>query len=360
MARSKLPIIDTDLHHHFRSAAALEPYLPEGVGLPYFGGAAQPHGQGQFRDDTVSPRGGLPASDPEFVVEHLLDRYGYEYAILSCGSTLGLGNLPDTDLASTVATATNDWTINEWFPVDDRFLGAIFVSLTDPDRAADEIRRLGSNPRMVSVVTTNAPCFFGHSFLDPDWEACAELGLPFTLHPGGKNIAAGGAMLGPHNTFGHFRTSMCFYGIEQMMSLVWDGVFVRYPNLRYVSNEWGVAWLPFILWKMDMEYRETREEVPWLTKLPSEYVREHVRFTTQPVDEPRDPKDTVTLLSLVDADELLMFSSDYPHHDCDNPEVAFHAFPEDWQRRIFFDNAWDWYSLGERLGAERELAAGVA
>jgi len=99
------------------STAALEPYLPEGTRYPYFGGEAKPHPQGYFREDTVSPRGGLPASDPEFVVEHLLDRHGIDYAILSCGSTLGIGNLPDIDVAADVGSATNDWTIDEWFPV---------------------------------------------------------------------------------------------------------------------------------------------------------------------------------------------------------------------------------------------------
>jgi len=47
----------------------------------------------------------------------LLDRHGIDYAILSCGSTLGIGNLPDIDVAADVASATNDWTIDEWFPV---------------------------------------------------------------------------------------------------------------------------------------------------------------------------------------------------------------------------------------------------
>jgi predicted TIM-barrel fold metal-dependent hydrolase len=356
MPRTKQRIIDTDLHHHFPSTAALEPYLPAGTRYPYFGGEAKPHPQGYFREDTVSPRGGLPASDPEFVVEHLLDRYGIDYAILSCGSTLGIGNLPDVDVAADVASATNDWTIEEWFPVDDRFLGAVVVSMNDPDRAADEIRRVGAHPRMVVATITNAPTWLGNPFLHPVYEACAEVGIPLNLHPGGTNIASG-AGLGPSATFCQFRTAMCFVGVEHVLSLIFDGVFTKFPRFRFVLNEYGTSWLPFVLWRMDMEYREAREEVPWLTKLPSEVLRESVRLTTQPVDEVHETRRLIDVLASVDAEELLMFSSDYPHHDFDNPEVVLRGFPEDWKPRIFFDNAWEWYDLEARLSADRELAA---
>jgi predicted TIM-barrel fold metal-dependent hydrolase len=348
-------ICDTDLHHHYGSLSALEPYLPVGVAIPYYGGDAKPHPQGYYREDANPPRGGPPASDPEYVVEHHLDRYGIDYAILSCGSTLQIGGLPDEDLAAVIARATNDWTREEWFPVDDRFLGAIVVSLNDPDQAADEIRRCAADPRMVEVTANNAPCWLGNSFLDPVWAACQETGLPFNLHPGGANINTG-TSIGLQQTFSQFRVSMCFGGVEHMMSLVWDGTFVKFPEFRFVLNEWGVSWLPFILWRMDMEYREAREEVPWLTDLPSAYVRRHVRLTTQPLDEPVQNAHLAQLLETVDGADLLMFSSDYPHHDFDDPEVVFRRIPEAWRAPVFFENARSWFRLDERLAG---VAAGT-
>src|ERR1700748_3405219 len=106
-------ILDADLHHHYRSLAALDPYLPEGTSIPYYGGDAKPHPQGYYREDAAPPRGGPPASDPPYVVEHPLERWGIDYAILSSGSTLQIGGLPDEDLAATIARATNDWTMEE-------------------------------------------------------------------------------------------------------------------------------------------------------------------------------------------------------------------------------------------------------
>jgi predicted TIM-barrel fold metal-dependent hydrolase len=109
-----------------------------------------------------------------------------------------------------------------------------------------------------------------------------------------------------------------------------------------------------------MEYREAREEVNWLTKLPSDYVREFVRFTTQPLEEPRDHRALGTLLSLVDAQELIMFSSDYPHHDFDSPDFALRVLPEEWHEAVFFENASRWYDIDRRLGLAEPARATAA
>jgi predicted TIM-barrel fold metal-dependent hydrolase len=94
------------------------------------------------------------------------------------------------------------------------------------------------------------------------------------------------------------------------------------------------------MWRLDTEHRSSHHTAPWLNRLPSEYIREFVRFTTQPLEEPENPKDLVTLLSLVDAQDLLLYSSDYPQWDAENPDsLALRAFPDDWRSKIFYDNA---------------------
>jgi predicted TIM-barrel fold metal-dependent hydrolase len=327
--------------------------------MPYYGGSPYPKVTGTFREDTFPPRGGLPASDPRFVVEDHLERYGLSYALLSCGSTLGLGDLPDVDLAAALARAANDWTIDKWFGVDDRFLGAVVISPNDPEQAADEIRRVGTDPRMVAVTTTNPPTLLGQPFMHPIFAACAEVGLPLQLHPGVHNIRAG-RQIGPPTTMCENRATMGLIGIQHLTSLIFEGVFEKFPAFRYVSSEWGTAWLPSTQWRLDMEYREHREEVPWLTRLPSDYIRERVRFTTQPVEEPHNQRDFITLMSLVAGDELLIFSSDYPHHDFDSPERILRSFPEEWRAPVFFENARDWYRLDERLALAGPAATGSA
>jgi predicted TIM-barrel fold metal-dependent hydrolase len=348
-------IFDADVHHHYQWSD-LKPYLPEGTRAPVYGGRAGPKVTGLFREDAFPAGGGLPSSDPAFVIEQHLERYGIDYALLSCGSTLGLVDLPDADAAATIARATNDWTINEWLPFDERFLGAVVICPNDPDQAADEIRRIGTCRRMVAVVSTNPPTLLGNAFMHPIYEACVSVGLPLQLHPGGQNVGmakSGGAA----TTLCEHRATLPLMGIRHLISLVTEGVFTTYPTFRFVLNEWGVAWLPFVMWRLDMEFREHREEVPWLTQLPSEYIRQHVRFTTQPVEEPRRRSDFAKVLSVVDGEDLLMFASDYPHHDFDSPEIVHHVIPEAWREKIFFNNARDWYGLDERLGSVEPLLA---
>lgn len=355
VAKRSYRIVDCDVHHHF-PPEGIAKYLPDREIEPYYaGGAGLPHPDGAFRIDTYPPRGGLPASDPQFVVEDHLDRHGIDYAILSCGSLLGLSGMHDLDRAAELATAINDWTIADWFPVDDRFLGSITVATGDPVAAAAEIRRLGRHPRMVQAVATGLPCLMGDPFLHPIYEACSEVGLPFTLHQGGLPPTRAATPA----SFVESHIDMCFPALQHVVSAVTQGVFVKYPDFKIVLNEFGIAWLPFVMWRLDMEYRAGRDELPWLTRLPSEYITDHFRFTTQPLEEPDDRQKLVKLFETFDAPDMLLFSSDYPHWDADNPDVALRKLPEEWRQRIYFDNAWDTFGLDQLAGAAA-LPAGAA
>jgi uncharacterized protein len=346
-------IVDVDVHHMYPSPTELAPYLHDPEAVKYYGGnnfgILNPHGA--FRRDSYPPGGGMPGSDPHFTVEQHLDAYDLDYVILN--HFQAGGSFP-VATAAEIASATNDWTISEWLSVDDRFLGSITISTLDPDLAAGEIRRVGTNPRMVQVSATAAPCLLGNSFMHPIYEACSELDLPFNFHVGGAETRTtstyGG---GKPSTFVEYHTGMTVPALHHVISLVCDGVFVTYPNMRVVFNEFGLAWTPFLLWRLDMEYRAGRVEVPWLQRLPSEYILDHIRFSTQPLERPVDrPQDLITLLSLMGDDRMLMFASDYPHWDFDSPDDALRGFPEDWKQRIFWDNANAFYKIEQRLSLQ--------
>jgi predicted TIM-barrel fold metal-dependent hydrolase len=356
--RDGYPVIDADVHHQYPSMDALAPYLSDPDPVAYYNrGSGVINTGGAYRKDAVPPGGGMPGSSPTFTSRDHLDRYGIDYAVLNPASLLGLGGLPDLNVAAQLAAATNDWTANEWFPADERFLGTILIAPRDPELAAKEIRRQAGNPRMVQVGMTSAPCLLGNRFLDPIYEACEEVGLPVNLHVGGAEagINSGSYSVGGPSTFVEHHIGMCIPAIHHVISAVTEGVFVRFPSVRLIFNEFGTAWLPFVLWRLDMEYRAARQDVPWLTKLPSEYIKESVRFTTQPMEEPANPKDMVTLLSLIDGDRFMIFTSDYPHWDADNPDLSLRAFPDDWKRKIFFENPWELFHLGERLSKTPDL-----
>jgi predicted TIM-barrel fold metal-dependent hydrolase len=353
--KTDYPIIDADVHNQFPAISALAPYLPDTDPEAYYNrGSGVINTGGAYRKDSEPPGGRMPGSDPAFTIENHIETYGIDRAVLNPGSLLGLGGLPDLDLAARLASATNDWTINEWFASDERFLGTILIAPRDPELAAAEVRRLGNHPRMVQVGMTSAPCLLGNRFLDPIYAACEEFGLPLNIHVGGAEagVNSGSYAVGAPSTFVEHHIGMCVPAIHHLVSVLTEGVFVRCPGVRLIFNEFGVAWLPFVMWRLDMEYRAARQDVPWLTKLPSEYVKESVRFTTQPLEEPKNPKDLVTLLSLINGDDILCFSSDYPHWDSDNPDLALKAFPEDWKRKVFYENSKELFHLNDDLVRE--------
>jgi uncharacterized protein len=110
---------------------------------------------------------------------------------------------------------------------------------------------------------------------------------------------------------------------SQLMSLVAEGVFDQFPELRIVCAESGWTWLPSMLWRLDKEWKGLRREVPWVKRAPSEYILEHVRFTLQPVDAPPEPQFLIETLEQIGSDDLLLFSTDWPHYQYDTPAEAF-------------------------------------
>lgn len=87
--------------------------------------------------------------------------------------------------------------------------------------------------------------------------------------------------------------------------------------------------------------------MPYLKRLPSEYLLDHCYFSTQPIEEPDNHQQLLQMLAMMRAERTVVFASDYPHWDFDNPLMAFNFFPADLKRRIFVENALELY--GPRL-----------
>ncbi len=143
-----------------------------------------------------------------------------------------------------------------------------------------------------------------------------------------------------------FRSASAWSQLSQgnISSLVFNGVFERFPDLKFVFVESGFTWTVPLIWRMDTTWRYLRIETPWVKHSPSHYVREHIRFTTQPVDEPDDAQHLVQLIAML-GPELLLFSTDYPHWDADTPTRVLQVLPAEWKDRIFARNAVEFFRL---------------
>ena len=298
----------------------------------------------------------VPGSDYELMREQLLDRYDVEYAILTGDEAIEASTLANPYFASALVRAYNDWLVDEWLPRDERLRGSLVVAPQDPAGAAEEIRRLGAHPKIVQVlVSSGSERPYGDPFYHPIWDAAAEVGLPFALHLGGQGgINANPTGCGPPTFFWEAHSLLCETGMGHLASAIAHGVFEKWPQMKMVLIECGVAWVPALLWRLDADYRALRKETPWLTRLPSEYAHDHIRLTTQPLEQPKELRHLWSALEAIDGEQTLLFASDYPHWDFDDPELV--PLPTGWKERVFRENARELYGLPARAGRPAAVA----
>jgi predicted TIM-barrel fold metal-dependent hydrolase len=225
--------------------------------------------------------------------------------------------------------------------IDDRLRYGLVVSPQQPAKAAQEIRDRGKDPRVAAVFVALTTLRMGNPHWFPIYEAALELGLPVATHPGtGEGDYQGAPTYGgsPPELFAERYADVYTVAIPQITSLVMNGVFERYPQLQVLFVEFGFSWVPQHLWRLDKTWREMRVEVPWVRKWPREYVHDHVKFTSQPIPEPADPRELDEMIQryLVDT---LCYSSDYPHWDGDRPGTVLRSLPEETQRKVLSGNA---------------------
>ena len=350
-----LSIIDCDIHSQVLGDVDLAPYLPDHIrelkGTSGPGSMwSNPHGVNR-RD--VAPKDGETAYD--VLCRKHFDKFDIDYGILNRGP-LSLGVAADTEHAVALARAHNDELIDRWLDRDERFLGSLIVAPQDPERAATEIRRVGDHPRIVQVLFSSASGLgipYGRRIFWPIYQAATEVGLPVAVHPGteGRGTARPPTGAGYPSRYIEWHTTLPANYIGHVTSLITEGVFTEYPNLRFVCVEGGIAWVPHLMWRLDKNWKSLRVQTPWLEQPPSEYLREHVRFTTQPLPEPQRPEQLGQLLEMMHAEETLMYSSDFPHWDNDSPEFGLPALEPELRRNIFVETAQQLYGLPDDPGS---------
>jgi predicted TIM-barrel fold metal-dependent hydrolase len=137
----------------------------------------------------------------------------------------------------------------------------------------------------------------------------------------------------------------------QITSLVMSGIFNRLPGLKVAIMESGWTWMPSLMWRADREWKGLRREVPWIEDLPSNYMRKHVRLTTEPTDAPASAAELEQILQQFASNEMLMFGSDYPHRYEGRREDLLDHLSVDEAQRVRWSNAWDCFSLESRVPA---------
>ena len=292
------------------------------------------------------PQKGKAASTLDLLRDQALERFKPRYAI--CNVVYGAQAVFNADLSAALCGAVNDWLIKEWLDKEPRLRASIIVPFNDPELAVEEIEKRAADKRFVQVMLlTGSELPLGRRHFWPIYRAAEKHGLPVGIHAGATARHASTYTGWPsHYIEDYSAQAQSFQG--QLLSLIYEGVFVKFPALKIVLIESGVTWLSSFCSRADHTWRALRAEVPWVDRPPSHFVRDHIRLTTQPFDAPDDAEAVRKVIDMLDSDSMLLFASDYPHWQFDGDEVLPPGLSAELTRKIMIENPLATYPrLGE-------------
>jgi predicted TIM-barrel fold metal-dependent hydrolase len=367
------PVIDACAFHDWASKKELGPYLPRAwrellVDRAEIGSSLRARSLYQnplgAKDPDAYPASGPAGSDPDLLVKQLLGDGRRERLVLGLDEAILTTAFPAQYVARAVVRAVNDWTADRWLTADPRLYGLILISNALPEDAADEIRRLAANDRMVGIAMgANAQAKpFGHPVYHPIYSAAVEAGLPVVFQVG-SDVA--GTLITPPlagglpATFGEYAALGAQPLASHMASLILQAVFELFPELRIVLVGGGATWVPPFVWRLNYIYQLNEHDAPWLKKSPGEYFRDHVKVTTYSLERTPGPGRLARALGTLPwFGDSLMYASGYPNSEWEEPSAIAERLPEDWQARLFRENALAAFRWPDQPRAPRR--AGIA
>ena len=355
-AATKLAIVDCDIHPAYRKPSELYPFMSVRWRdhMETFGEHLRQGLSGQLCWPRMSafgmradafPKDGPPGSDLELMRRQHLDPNGVEVGMLM---QLSKGGMEERNLefAAALSHAINDWQLETFVKPEPRLRAGIVVPQEDAAFSVTEIDARAGDPSFSQIIISpRSSDPLGHRRYWPIFEAAQRANKPIALHVQG--FSGGHASTGSGwPTFYMEEHYAATTGMQNTLtSLVFEGVFERFPKLKVALIEGGFGWAPALCWRMDKHWERMRVETPHVKRPPSEYVREHVWFTTQPIEEPDNPQHLAEVIEWLGWDRL-MFSTDYPHWDFDDPQHTFKfKMSEEQKAKVFRDNAKALYRL---------------
>ena len=386
---------DACVFHEWNSALALTPYMNRGYRelVTQAGDRTGPmnikglwlyqNPQGRKASDTYPPRRttdsvevatqvrsgpsvmGIPGSDYDLFARQVLDGGRRDRVVLGFDEGLLSTAVPLHYLARAVVSAANDWTVDQWLNRDGRLYGMVLVTTAMPEEAAGEIKRIGRNERMVAIAlgTNGLSKPFGHPAYHEIYAAAADLDLPLVIQVGcdaASDLIVAPVAGGPPTTFAEY-DALCAQPLAaHISSMIVQGVFEMFPNLRVLLVGGGVTWVPSFLWRLDYQYKTTKTEAPWLRQLPSEYFSQHAKLTTHSLERPRQQERLLDVLNAIPhVGASLLYASCYPNWDFEEPDEAASRVPVQWQDQVFRENAAKFFRWPDRPRVDPSVRAAV-
>jgi uncharacterized protein len=351
--------VDSDVHPAPKRGE-LVPYIPEpwrskyfltrNVGEQIYYDAPDYAHTYAMRADAFPVNGEFPCSDPDMAFRQLIMEAGSDIAILEPAAYPA--RLPEAQHA--MSAALNDWQANHWLDSHnnwhERWRGSICAAIEEPEESVREIEKWAGHPYMAQILIKAEPRpSWGNPKYDPIWAAATKHDITVSCHLSRSQFDELPAPPVGYPSYNHdFMVTYSLLAANQVMSLIFDGVFDRFPTLRIVFVEHAFTWILPLMWRMDAIY-EARKSWVEIKRKPSEYVKDHIKFTTQPLDYPEDKTELTRALEWMECEKILLFSSDYPHWTFDDPRWLVKHLPKAARDAVMYKNGIATYHLPETV-----------
>ena len=250
-----------------------------------------------------------------------MDAMGVDYSCLFPTGMLNIGLHPQKEMESDLCWAYNRWVTEKVLPDSGgRMFSMLCLPFSDPDETLRQVETFGARDGVGGFMITTVRTLPVHdNAYMKVYRAIEERGLVLSFHSAfnwGENIFRGCNRFIAVHALG-----FTFYNMLHLTNWVVNGLPERFPKLPVVWIEAGLAWIPFLMQRLDHEYMMRPSECPTLKKKPSEYMLE-MYYSSQPM-EIQDQQAMECTFRMMNAETQLLYSSDYPHWDFDLPSTIY-------------------------------------
>lgn len=279
-----------------------------------------------------------------------MNAMGLDYQIVFPTPMLTLGMHPQDDIEVALSRAYNKWLVERILPEDDRLKGLIYLPFNTPEACVELVQEYADTDSVIGFTvcsTRNKPVH--HNNYMRLYSLIEELGKPLAFHSG---FNWGDPSFVQLNRFISMHAiSFVHYSLIHLTNWIINGLPERFPKMKLLWVESGLAWIPFLMQRLDHEYQMRTCEAPMLKRLPSEYMAD-MYYTSQPLEK-TNLKLLQATMEAFKAETQLLYASDWPHWDFDTPSsIATLPFlSEQAKRNILGNNAIECFGA-ERLGLQ--------
>ena len=270
------------------------------------------------------------------LMRRAIDTMGIDVQIVFPQPMLEIGLHPSAEIETQLIFAYNRWFTSRILAHEPRIKSMLALPFGSPDACLRTIDEFADKPGVIGFLITGQRQVgvYGSQYM-PVYRALEERCLPLGFHAG-PDYSIGRLL----NRFVSVHSlSFVTCNMIHLTNWIMNGLNERFPNLKVIWIESGLAWLPFMMQRLDHEYLMRQSDAPLLKKLPSEYMRE-MYYTSQPMER-TNLKLLEATFDAIKAETQLLFASDWPHWDFDTPgKLAGLPFlSETAKRNILGENA---------------------